>query len=297
MFAPPPDTIDKGIFMRVLITGGDGRLGRWVGRDLRDNGHEVVSVDRHLPSTREPGIHYQQVEMSDLGQIIGALAGCDVLIHLAAIPAPYSHPDEVVFLNNVGATYNALQAAMTLGIKRAIIASSVSAYGMAWARPTFPPVYAPIDEDHPFLSHEPYALSKETDERTAEMFTRRCGMTVLAYRLHWIAGPGEASRRANDPGYSPEQDATNLWGYVDVRDAARAFRLGLDADLTGFTAFNIVADDTLRKEPTEELVRTMLPTTELRGRLSGNASGWCTTRARALLGFVPEHSWRNERGN
>jgi nucleoside-diphosphate-sugar epimerase len=84
---------------------------------------------------------------------------------------------------------------------------------------------------------------------------------------------------------------------VDVRDAARAFRLGLDADLTGFTAFNIVADDTLRTEPTEELVRTMLPTTELRGRLSGNASGWCTTRARALLGFVPEHSWRNERGN
>jgi nucleoside-diphosphate-sugar epimerase len=281
--------------MRVLITGGDGRLGRWVGRELRDNGHEVVSVDRHLPSTREPGISYRQVEMSDLGQITGALAGCDALINLAAIPAPYSHPDEVVFLNNVGATYNALQAAMTLGVTRAIIASSVSAYGMAWARPTFPPLYAPIDEEHPFLSHEPYALSKETDERTAEMFVRRCGMTVLAYRLHWIAEPGEARRRANDSA-PPERDATNFWGYIDVRDAARAFRLGLDADLTGFAPFNIVAADTLRTEPTEELVRTLLPSTELRRPLPGTASGWSTTRARELLGFIPVHSWRDEEG-
>jgi len=278
----------------VLITGGNGRLGRWVGKELRDHGHEVVSVDRHLPSTRESGIHHRQVEMSDLGQVIGASVGCEALIHLAAIPSPYSHPDEVVFLNNVGATYNALQAAMTVGIKRTIIASSVSAYGMAWARPTFPPLYAPLDEDHPCLSRDPYALSKETDERAGEMFARRCGMTVLAYRLHWIAKPGEASGRANDPNVLPERDATNLWGYVDARDAARAFRIGLEASLTGFTAFNITANDTLRTEPTEELVRTLLPTTELRSPLPGNTSAWSNARARHLLGFVPEYSWRDE---
>ncbi len=166
---------------------------------------------------------------------------------------------------------------------------------MAWARPTFPPLYAPLDEDHPITARDPYALSKETDERTAEMFVRRCGMTVLAYRLHWIAEPGEARRRASDSG-PPERDATNLWGYVDVRDAARAFRLGLDADLTGLTAFNIVADDTLRSERTEDLMRSLLPSTELRGPLPGNASGWSTTRARELLGFIPAHSWRDEEG-
>ncbi len=88
--------------MRVLVTGGAGRLGSWVGRELRDHGDEVVSVDRQLPSVREPGIHHRQVEMADLGQIIGAATGCDALIHLAAIPAPYSHPDEVVFLNRLG---------------------------------------------------------------------------------------------------------------------------------------------------------------------------------------------------
>lgn len=279
--------------MRVLVTGGNGRLGRWVGRELRDHDYEVVSVDRSLPARAEPGIHVRQVEMSDLGQIIGAAAGCDALIHLAAIPHPYAHPDEVVFINNVRATYNALQAAMTLGIERAIIASSASAYGMAWARPTFPPLYAPLDEDHPFIARDPYALSKETDERTAEMFVRRCGMTVLAYRLHWIAEPGEARQRATDA-TPPDRDATNLWGYVDVRDAARAFRLGLEADLAGFIAFNITADDTLRPEPTEELLRTHLPTTEIRAPLAGNASAWSNSRARDLLGFVPAHGWRDE---
>lgn len=280
--------------MRVLITGGSGRLGSRVGRELRDHGHDVVSVDRHLPATREPGIHHRQVEMHDLGQIIGAAVGCDALVHLAAIPSPYTHPDEVVFLNNVGATYNALQAAMTVGIGRAIIASSVSAYGMAWARPTFPPRYAPLDEDHPFLVHEPYGLSKETDERTAEMFVRRCGMTILAYRFHWIAGPGEAKRRAAAPAVDQEKDATNLWGYVDVRDAARACRLGIESDLTGFHPFNIIAADTLRPEPTEELLRTHLPNVELRSPLPGNTAAWSGARARDLLGFTAQHSWRDE---
>jgi nucleoside-diphosphate-sugar epimerase len=172
---------------------------------LRDHSHEVVSVDRSLPDSPEPGIHFRQVEMNDLGQIIGATAGSDALIHLAAIPAPYSHPDEVACINNVGATYNALQAAMTLGVERALIASSASAYGMAWARPTFPPLYAPLDEDHPLIARDPYALSKETDERTAEMFVRRCGMTVLAYRLHSIAEPGEARRRAVGFATPPDQ--------------------------------------------------------------------------------------------
>lgn len=279
---------------RVLVTGGNGKLGRWVGRELRDHGCEVVSIDRNLPATREPGIHHRQVDMADLGHVVGAAAGCDAVVHLAAIPNPYGHPDEVVFLNNVGATYNVLQAAMTLGIDRAIIASSVSAYGMAWATPTFQSLYVPIDEAHPFIAKDPYALSKETDERTAEMFVRRCGMTVLAYRIHWIAEPGEARRRANDPTYTPDQDATNIWGWVDVRDAARAFRLGLEADLSGFVPMNITAADTLRHEPTEELLQSVLPDLERRAPLPGNTSGWSIDRARELIGFVPRHSWRNE---
>lgn len=280
--------------MRIFITGGNGRLGSWVGRDLRDHGHEIVSVDRQLPQSREDGITYRAVELSDLGQVIGAMAGCEAVLHFGAIPAPWSHPDEVVFGNNVTATYNALQAAMTVGIGRAIIASSASAYGMAWARPTIPPRYVPLDEGHPFLAHDPYALSKEVDERTAEMFVRRCGMTVLAYRFHWISRPGEAKERGEDRTPPRYKDSTNLWGYVDIRDAAQACRLGLESDLTGFHPFNIIAADTLRHEPTADLLRDYLPTTEVRAPLLGNASAWSSEKARKLLGYVPQHSWRDE---
>lgn len=279
---------------RVLVTGGNGKLGTWVVNELRNHDYDVVSVDRQLPASPVPGVHHRQVEMGDLGQVIGAAHGREAIIHLAAIPNPYRHADEFVFRNNVMATYNTLQAAMTLGIDRAIIASSVSAYGMAWARPTFPPLFVPLDETHPFLSHEPYALSKETDERTAEMFVRRCGMTVLAYRFHWVAAPGEARQRATDPAYQPSQDFTNLWGYTDIRDAARACRLGLEAEVSGFHPLNITANDTLRTEPTEQLLAQYLPNIEKRGDFPGTTSPWANGRARELIGFEPEHSWRTE---
>ena len=279
--------------MRVVVTGGNGKLGRFVVRDLRDHGHDVLSVDARLPADPEPGIRHRQVEMADLGQVVGALAGADAVVHLAAIPHPFSHPDEVVFRNNVGATYHALQAAMTLGIRRAVIASSVSAYGMAWAQPSFPPLYAPVDEAHPFLAKDPYALSKEVDERTAEMFARRCGMTVLACRFHWVAEPGEARRAALDPAATPDQNANNLWGYLDARDAARAVRLGLAADIDGFVPVNLAAADTLRPEPTEELIRQVLPGLHLRRPLPDRASGWAIDRARERLGWEPQHSWQD----
>ena len=279
--------------MRVVVTGGNGKLGRFVVRDLRDHGHDVLSVDARLPADPEPGIRHRQVEMADLGQVVGALAGADAVVHLAAIPHPFSHPDEVVFRNNVGATYHALQAAMTLGIRRAVIASSVSAYGMAWAQPSFPPLYAPVDEAHPFIAKDPYALSKEVDERTAEMFARRCGMTVLACRFHWVAEPGEARRAALDPAATPDQNANNLWGYLDARDAARAVRLGLVADVDGFVPVNLAAADTLRPEPTEQLIRQVLPGLDLRRPLPGRASGWAIDRARERLGWEPQHSWQD----
>jgi nucleoside-diphosphate-sugar epimerase len=165
---------------------------------------------------------------------------------------------------------------------------------MAWARPTFSPLFVPLDETHPFLSHEPYALSKETDERTAEMFVRRCGMTVLAYRFHWVAAPDEARQQAIDPNYQPDQGFTNLWGYIDVRDAARACRLGLEADVSGFYPLNIIANDTLRIEPTEQLLDQWLPGIEKRGNFPGNNSPWANGRAREVIGFEPAHSWRTD---
>src|SRR5688572_24830135 len=122
--------------MRVLVTGGSGHLGQFVIRDLIDRGHDAVNADRRPPSqdgpAGAPSVRFVETDLGDVGQVAGALSGCDAVIHLGAIPAPYRHPDEVVFGNNTRATFATLQAAALVGVRRAVIASSVSAYGSAW---------------------------------------------------------------------------------------------------------------------------------------------------------------------
>jgi nucleoside-diphosphate-sugar epimerase len=278
--------------MRVLVTGGSGRLGRAAIADLLAHGHEVVNADRRPPTNGEgESARFVETDLTDVGQVAGALRGCEAVVHLGAIPAPYGHPDEVVFGNNTRATFAVLQAASLLGVGRAAIASSVSAYGTAYAPKSFDPRYAPLDEAHPLLVQDPYGLSKEVDERTAEMVHRRTGMSVAALRFHWVALPEELAGLAPDGLADPAPLARLLWGYVDVRDAAAACRLAVERDV-GFAAFNVTAGDTLCAEPTEELIRRHLPETELRVPIPGTATGFSIERARSVLGWQPRHSWR-----
>ena len=285
---------------RVLVTGASGRLGRAVVGELVGNDYAVVAVDRVRPNEQLPdGARFVETDLGDVGQVAGAASGCDAVIHLGAIPAPYAHPDEVVFRNNTGATFAVFQAASILGIGRVAFASSVSAYGSAWAERAFPPVYVPVDEEHPMLNHDAYGLSKEVDERTAQMFSRRNGMSVAALRFHWIATREEqlatVARHRGEPEWV--ESARTMWGYVDLRDAARACRLAIEAGRDrpfGFSAFNIVAADTLIDGPTEATVREHAPATEIRSPLSGTSGAYDISRAKRMLGWEPLHSWRDE---
>lgn len=283
--------------MKVLVTGGTGRVGTAVVLDLLAHGYEVVCADRKRGSAPLPvGSRFVEIDLGDVGQVAGAMAGCEAVIHLGAIPGPYSHADEVVFNNNVGGTFAVLQAASLLGVKKAAIASSLSALGTAWAPDPFPPVYAPVDEAHPLLNHDCYGLSKEVDERTAEMFHRRTGMQIAAFRFCWVSHMDEAKAavervRAN-PGHPSEWRV--LWAYVDVRDAASACRRGIEANGFGFAPFNITADDTLSQTPTEELIRTHVPSVEIRQPIPGVDSAFSCDHAKSVLGWAPKHSWRTE---
>lgn len=280
--------------MRVLVTGGSGRVGQFTIRDLLANGHETVNADQRPPPPDGPPVRFVETDLTDVGQVAGALAGSDALIHLGAIPAPYRHPDEVVFGNNTRATFAALQAASLLGVKKAAIASSGSAYGTAYAPTRVVPRYVPLDEDHPLLNHDCYGLSKEVDERTAEMFHRRTGMQVAALRFHWVALPEELAALRPAGMEDPAGLARLLWGYVDARDAASACRRAIEADGVGFAAFNIVAADTLSTDPTEDLIRRHLPETEIRSPIPGAAGAFAIDKAKRLLGWEPRHSWRDD---
>lgn len=286
--------------MRVLVTGGSGRIGQWAIAELLRHGHEVINADRVAPSAgRAPKeareVRFIETDVSDVGQMAGALAGCDGLIHLGAIPSPYRHADEVVFTNNVTGTFAALQAASLLGIKKAVIASSLSALGTAYAPEPFAPLYAPLDEAHPLLNHDCYGLSKEVDERTAQMFHRRTGMQVAALRFHWVAYADEAAAKAERLKEDPRHDAwwRLLWGYVEIQDAAAMCRLALEAEGIGFDMFNVTAADTLSSIPTEELLQTYTPELELRAPIPGFGSAFSLEKGRRLLGYNPTRTWRS----
>jgi nucleoside-diphosphate-sugar epimerase len=209
--------------MNVLVTGGQGRLGRAVTAALIARGDRVTSVDLHTGADAPRVSETRRLlDVRDVGALLGAAAGCDALIHCAAIPSPGRHPDPVVFGINVLGTFAALQAAMLAGISRVTIASSLSALGGAWADPPHPPRYVPVDEAHPLEVEDPYGLSKVANERTAEMFHRRSGMTIAALRFGWILSADEARAEAVRFTADPMRNQPGLWSYIDERDAALA---------------------------------------------------------------------------
>ncbi len=281
--------------MRVLVTGGSGRIGQATVRELIDYGYEVVSADLRQPAARPLDYRFVETDLGDVGQVAGAMVGCGAVIHLGAIPNAYTHADEVVFVNNVRATFATLQAASLLGVKKAVIASSVSALGTAYAPEPFAPLYAPVDEAHPLIAKDCYALSKEVDERTGEMFHRRTGMQVAAMRFSLVTSMDDIRARAEQFRENPAHDNwwRLLWAYIDLRDAATVCRRAIEVDGLGFQVFNVTAADTLGSDPTEDLIRTYAPAVEIRQPIPGTATAWSIDKARRLLDWEPRYSWRS----
>jgi nucleoside-diphosphate-sugar epimerase len=278
---------------RVLVTGASGKLGQAVIEELLAHDYEVVAADRRPPPLPRPEVRFVEIELGDVGQVTTAMSGAQAVIHLGAIPGPNRQADEFVFANNTCATFAVLQAAQLKGVNRAVIASSISALGPSFSPTPTTPLYAPVDEDHPLLGADAYALSKEVDERTAAMFHRRTGMAVAALRFSFVARPDEVGESVAGVRRNPAGSSRTLWSYVDIRDAAAAARLSLEAAGLTFEVFNVTASDTLSDIPTAKLLREFAPSVEIRQSIPGNASAYSIEKARRMLGYVPTHSWRD----
>jgi nucleoside-diphosphate-sugar epimerase len=279
---------------RVLVTGASGKLGQAVVEELLARGYDVVGADRRPSPVQRPKVRVLETDLGDVGEVAAAMSGARAVIHLGAIPGPNRHADEVVFGNNTRATFAVLQAARLLGVRKAVIASSISALGPSFSPEPSTPLYAPVDEDHPLLGADPYALSKEVGERTAAMFHRRAGIAIAALRFTFIGRRDELAESALRIQQNPGSGTRTLWSYVDIRDAATATRLALEADGLTFEVFNVAAADTLSDVPTEELLRDFAPLVEVRQPIPGRASAYSIAKARRLLGYEPAHSWRGE---
>jgi nucleoside-diphosphate-sugar epimerase len=275
--------------VKVVVTGGSGLAGRFVVEDLVEHGYNVSSVDIVAPPRNLA--RYLLVDMEDFGQVCGCLAGADAVIHLAAIPRPTFHTNNVVFRTNVMTFYNVLEAAATLGIRRVVFASSVSVLGFPFFYRPLAPVYVPIDESHPALPQDPYALSKHLGEEMAQAFVRRCDMTVISLRFPWIHTPESFKEQIVPLWDDPSAGASNLWSYIDARDAAQSCRLALHADIHGHEPFFVAAPNTFMKIPTVDLVRGCYPDAEIRPGLDGHQSLLNSAKAAQTLNYKPLYTW------
>ncbi|MEC0373591.1 NAD-dependent epimerase/dehydratase family protein [Paenibacillus chibensis] len=277
---------------KVVITGGSGMLGRWVVKHFVEQGYEVLNVDSRRPA--EELCPTLIADLEDLGETYSALAGADAVVHLAAIPAAHIRTPEVTFRNNVMSTYNVLEAASGLGIRKAVIASSESSYGIVFAENPIAPQYVPLDEEHPQLPQDSYGLSKIVNEQTAEMFNRRTGIQVVSLRLGNVIPP-EWYERFPSFIRKPRERERILWSYIDTRDAAEACRLAIEADGLGAVALNLASDDSSMDIPSRELMAECYPdVTDFRAPLEGYESLFSNEKAKRLLGWQPKHRWREQ---
>jgi len=274
--------------MRILVTGGSGRIGRYVVQELVKAGHDVTSIDL-FPDADSP-CRTLRVDVTEAGEVYQALASAraEAVVHLAAWANAGMVPDTRTYGENVQGTFNIFQACADLGIKRIIYASSAQVYGLARA----PPVYVPVDEDHPLRPANCYALSKMAGEQAADYFITRWGLTILSFRFMGIRTPVELNAGIDRMMRDPRNGARLLWTLTDVRDAALACRLAIEAENVASGPYNITGSHIVLSEPTSELIKQYFgEQTEIRDALPNHVSPMSCTRAKEAFGYQPRFSW------
>ena len=277
--------------MTIAVTGGNGKLGQAVVSHLRDSGHTVIVFDQY----GERGEGFVRVDLTDYGQVIDALFGVndqhngiDALVHLGAIPAPGLVPDSAVFHNNMTATFNVFQGARRAGISRIVYASSETVLGLPFETP---PPYIPVDEQYDTRPESVYSLVKHLEEEMAQKLVRwDPSLSITALRFSNVMDPSDYALFSS---FTAASRRWNLWGYIDARDGAQAVRLAVEAARPGFDAFIIAAADTALASPNAELVAAEFPGVPYTPTASENDTLLSIDKARRVLGYAPEYSWRD----
>jgi len=279
--------------MRILVTGGSGKLGTAVVSGLGEAGHSVVNLD----VAGERGAGFLRVDLTDYGQVVDAFSGVDdkydavdAVVHLAAIPAGGIQADSATFHNNMNATFNVFQAARRAGIDKIVYASSETLLGIPL---DIDPAYLPLDEDFPSRPESMYAVTKHLEEELAQKLVRwNPELSITALRF------SNVMVEADYAGFEEFQDDISLrrwnaWGYIDARDGAQAVLKALENAAPGFDRFIIAAADTVMRTPSVELAANGFPGVELTREVTGTESLLSIEKARRLLGYEPQHSWKD----
>lgn len=289
---------------RILFTGGSGKAGRHVVPYLIGKGHRVVNVD--LVPLDHPQVDNITADITDSGQMFNVMTSYadfdelepgtgvppfDAVVHFAAIPRILMHPDNETFRVNAVGTYNVLEAAVKLGIRKIVLASSETTYGICFADGTVDPKHLPLEEDYDVDPMDSYALSKVVNEVTARAFQRRSGFDIYALRIGNVIEPQEYDRFP-DFVARPETRRRNSFAYMDARDLGQIVDRCLGADGLGFQIFNAVNDTQTTNMSTAELIESFYRGVPVTRAIGEREAVFSNRKIREVLGFEEEHDWR-----
>ena len=290
---------------RILFTGGSGKAGRHVVPWLLERGHRVVNAD--LVPLAAAGVDNLTVDITDSGQMFNALtsyAGFDELepgtgvprfdavVHFAAVPRILIRPDNETFRINTVGTYNVIEAAVKLGIRKLVIASSETTYGICFADGRADPASLPLEEDYDVDPMDSYGLSKVVNEVTARAFARRSGADIYALRIGNVVEPHEYAEHFPTYFANPEMRRRNAFCYIDARDLGQIVHRCLQTDGLGYQVFNAGNDTNGMNIPTAELAARVFPGVPVTRAMGENEALFSNRKIRELLGFREEHDWR-----
>lgn len=291
--------------MRILFTGGSGKAGKHVVAFLQAKGHQVLNID--LAPVDVPGVETLIADITDSGQMFNAMTSYvgfdelnpgtgvpkfDAVVHFAAVPRILIVPDNETYRVNTMGTYNVIEAAVKLGIPKIIFASSETTYGVCFADGLRKPDYIPVDEEHPVIPEDSYAMSKVVNEATARSFQRRSGLDIYGIRINNVIEPHEYEQ--NFPRFfkNPETRRRNIFAYIDVRDLGQIVDLCLQKDGLGFQIFNASNDDHSVNLTTAEIIEEFYADVPLKSEMGEYETFYSNHKAKEMLGFEEAHNWR-----
>ncbi len=291
--------------MRIFFTGGSGKAGKHVATYLAEQGHQVTNAD--VTPLGHDAVADLLVDLTDAGETWSALAGLatfdelelvekpsyDAVVHFAAVPRILLTSDAATYATNVLSTYNVLEAATRLGVRKIVFASSETTYGICFAQGERRPQYVPVDEEHPTVPEDAYATSKVANEVTARSFQARTGADVYGLRINNVIEPHEYAEMFPPFLEDPSLRRRNVFAYIDVRDLGQMVQRCLEVDGLGYEVFNVANADMSVAATTQEVRERFYGDVELRREMGRDETFYSIEKARRLLGFEPQHSWRD----
>jgi nucleoside-diphosphate-sugar epimerase len=290
---------------RLFFTGGSGKAGKHVIPYLLDQGHRVMNVD--LVPLDYPGVDNLVADITDSGQMFNAMTSyCgfdelekgngvptfDAVVHFAAVPRILLRPDNETFRVNTIGTYNVIEAAVKLGIKKIIIASSETTYGICFSDGKTNPRVLPLEEDYDVDPMDSYGLSKVVNEKTARSFQRRSGVDIYALRIGNVIEPHEYAELFPHYFKNPAVRRRNAFCYIDARDLGQIVDLCLKKDDLGFQIFNAGNDHNGAIIPSKELAERFFPGVPITRELKEHEALFSNRKIRDVLGFSEQHNWQ-----